>query len=350
MLALDGGLLSMNEAGLAALEIDDIGALLDTPWIDVWPIEERESARRAVEAAAARGVGRFQGFLPTQKTHTPKWWDVVITPILDPGERPVQLLAVSRDVTDQNRMEAALREADRRKDEFLAMLAHELRNPLSAINSAAELARQPRLTEEDRQWSEEVIRRQVQHLSRLIDDLLDISRITRGKVELRRESLDAGAIIGQAVDAVRPLIAERGHRLELSIIPRPLPIVGDATRIEQIIVNLLTNAAKYTEAGGNIWLTAEQVGTEVIIKVRDTGMGIPPEKIPEMFELFAQGDRSLARSEGGLGIGLTLVKRLTELHGGTVTAHSEGPGKGSEFVVRLPLAEVPHVPLARAAR
>ena len=247
-------------------------------------------------------------------------------------------------------MEAALREADRRKDEFLAMLAHELRNPLSAIHSAAELARQPRITEEDREWSEEVIRRQVQHLSRLIDDLLDVSRITQGKVELRRESLDAAAIIGQAADAVRPLIAERGHHFELSIIPRALPIIGDATRIEQILVNLLTNAVKYTEAGGNIRLTAEQAGAEVIIRVRDTGMGIPPEKISEMFELFTQGDRSLARSEGGLGIGLTLVKRLTELHGGTVTAHSEGPGKGSEFVVRLPLAEVPHVPLARAAR
>jgi PAS domain S-box-containing protein len=349
VLALDGGFLSMNDAGLAALEIDDMGALVNTSWIDVWPVEEREAARRAVEAAAARGVGRFQGFFPTQRTHTPKWWDVVITPILDSGERPVQLLAVSRDVTDQKQMEGALRQADRRKDEFLAMLAHELRNPLSAISSAAELARQPQLMEQDRHWSQEVIRRQVKHLSRLIDDLLDISRITRGKVELRHESLDAGAIIEQAVDAVRSLIAERGHLFDLSVMPGALPVIGDATRIEQIVVNLLTNAAKYTESGGNIWLTAGRSGAEIIIKVRDTGIGIPPEKIAEKFELFAQGDRSLARSEGGLGIGHTLVKRLTELHGGSVTAHSEGPGKGSEFVVRLPLAQASPVEVTRAA-
>jgi PAS domain S-box-containing protein len=260
----------------------------------------------------------------------------------------VRAWGTQRDVTEQKRMERALREADRRKDEFLAMLAHELRNPLSAINSAAELARHPQLSAEDRLWSEEVIRRQLQHLGRLIDDLLDISRITRGKVELRNEPLDVGAIINQAVDAVRPRIAERGQHLDLSVVPDVLPVMGDATRVEQIIVNLLTNAAKYTEAGGRIWLAAGQAGAEIIIRVRDTGIGIPPEKISEVFDLFVQGDRSLARSEGGLGIGLTLVKRLAELHGGSVTASSEGPGKGSEFVVRLPLARASIVQVSRS--
>jgi CheY-like chemotaxis protein len=229
------------------------------------------------------------------------------------------------------------------------MLAHELRNPLSAISSAAHLAWQSHFSEKDRRFGQEVIQRQVKHLSRLIDDLLDVSRITRGKIELRHEFLEVGAIIEQAVESVRPLIEERGHHLELVTSPGSLSIMGDATRVEQIIVNLITNAAKYTEASGIIRLTAEQVGTEVVIKVRDTGIGIPPERISEMFELFAQGDRSLARSEGGLGIGLTLVKRLTEMQGGSVTGHSQGTGKGSEFVVRLPLARTPRAEIAGEA-
>jgi PAS domain S-box-containing protein len=349
VLTLSGNFLSTNDAGLAALEIDDLATVLNTSWIDVWRTDQREEARRAVDAAANGSVGRFQGFLPTQKTHTPKWWDVVISPILGSDKQPVQLLAVSRDLTDQKRMENALRDADRRKDEFLAMLAHELRNPLSAISSAAILAQQPHFSEQDRRWTQEVIQRQVKHLSRLIDDLLDISRITRGKIQLRQELLDAGVIIEQAVESVRPLIEERGHHLELIMSPGGLPIMGDGTRVEQIVVNLLTNAAKYTEAGGIIRLTAQQLGTEVIIRIRDTGVGIAPEKISEMFELFAQGDRSLARSEGGLGIGLTLVKRLTEMQGGSVSGQSEGPGKGSEFVVRLPLAQTSVIEAAGAA-
>jgi PAS domain S-box-containing protein len=350
VLTLDGRFLSMNDAGLAAVEIEDIGTLLDTSWIDAWPVEEREAARRATQVAAEGGVGRFQGFWPTHKTRTPKWWDVVITPIVGSDRRPVQLLAISRDVTARRRMEDALRDADRRKDEFLAMLAHELRNPLSAISSAAILARQPHFSEQDRRFSHEVIERQVKHLCRLIDDLLDVSRITRGKIELRHEPLDVGTIIVHAVEAARPIVTERGHQLEVATPAAPLTIMGDATRLEQVVVNLLTNAAKYTESGGRIQLTVERAGTEAIIKVRDNGMGIPPEKIQEMFELFAQGDRSPARSEGGLGIGLTLVKRLTEMQGGTVTGHSEGTGKGSEFVVRLPLAPVPEAAASRATK
>lgn len=338
VLTLHGSFLSMNDAGLASLEIDEMGELIGASWPDVWPAEGRDAACVAIAAAAAGGVGRFQGLLPTRRSGTPRWWDVVVTPILDSGQMPNYLLAVLRDVTDQKTMEAALRETDRRKDEFLAMLAHELRNPLSAISSAAELASQPGLSAEDAWWSQKVISRQVHHLSRLIDDLLDISRITCGTVRLRIEPFDARAVIAQAVDSVRPLIAERGHQLEVSEIPSPLWLVGDPTRIEQVMVNLLTNAAKYTDSGGTIWVSASRAADEVIIEVRDNGIGIPPERLAEVFELFSQGDRSLARSEGGLGIGLTLVKRLTELHGGRVVALSDGPGKGSEFVVRLPSA------------
>ena len=181
----------------------------------------------------------------------------------------------------------------------------------------------------------DVINRQVRHLARLVDDLLDVSRITRGKIQLRKETIDAYPVINSAIEAVRPLIEQRDHELIVSLRPG-LRLEADPTRLEQILVNLLTNAAKYTESGGTIWLTARHEGNDIVIKVRDTGIGIPPEKLPLMFELFAQGDRSLARSEGGLGIGLTLVRSLAEMHGGSVTATSEGPGKGSEFIVRLP--------------
>jgi CheY-like chemotaxis protein len=176
---------------------------------------------------------------------------------------------------------------------------------------------------------------------RLIDDLLDVSRITSGKIRLRKEFVDAGPILDLAIEAARPLIDERGHALSVTVERGELPLHVDPTRVEQIVLNLLTNAAKYTENGGRIWLTARREGERVVIGVRDDGMGIPPDKLPEMFRLFTQGDRSLARSEGGLGIGLTVVQKLAEIHGGTVVASSEGVDRGSEFVVSLPLARRP---------
>jgi PAS domain S-box-containing protein len=248
---------------------------------------------------------------------------------------------IVRDITERKRLErelhrrvAELDETGHRKDEFLAMLAHELRNPLAAITTAVQLSTMSSVQDQINSGME-VINRQVKHLTRLIDDLLDVSRITRGKVQLRKERIDAFPVINGALEAIRPLIKQRNHELVVSLRPG-LRLDADPTRLEQILVNLLTNAAKYTESGGTIWFTAGHGGNDIVIKVRDTGIGIPPEKLPQMFELFAQGDRSLARSEGGLGIGLTLVRSLAEMHGGSVTATSEGPGKGSEFIVRLP--------------
>ena len=261
---------------------------------------------------------------------------------------------IIRDITERKRLErelhkrvAELDETSHRKDEFLAMLAHELRNPLAAITTAVQLSTMSGVQDQI-DWCMEVINRQVKHLTRLIDDLLDVSRITRGKVQLRKEQIDAYPIITDALEAIRPLIKQRNHELIVSLRPG-LRLDADPTRLEQILVNLLTNAAKYTESGGTIYCTAGHEGNDIVIKVRDTGIGIPPEKLPQMFELFAQGDRSLARSEGGLGIGLTLVRSLAEMHGGSVTATSEGSGKGSEFVVRLPAvaagaAETPRLP------
>lgn len=267
---------------------------------------------------------------------------LTVSPVLDTTGNIVGASKVARDITAQKHIETALatseeqlREANRRKDEFLAMLAHELRNPLSAISSAVQVARKSVL-DEPLAWSTEVIERQSKHLTRLIDDLLDVSRITQGKIQLRNEVVHIGPILNSAVEVVRPLMEERKHELNVSFRPGPLRVHADPVRLEQIGVNLLTNAAKYTTTGGRIWLTAEQMGDDIVIRVRDSGVGIPPEKLTQIFDLFVQDDRSLARSEGGLGIGLTLVKSLVEMQQGTISASSDGRGKGSEFTVRLP--------------
>ncbi len=246
------------------------------------------------------------------------------------------LCMVVTDLTEQKEHQG-LQEASRRKDEFLAMLAHELRNPLAPIQNAVTLLQHLDSPDELVQSASEIIERQVQHLSRLVDDLLDVSRITLGKVKLQKEPVELASVLTRAVETIRPLIDARRHRLLISPPPSGLCVLADPTRLAQIIGNLLTNAAKYMEDGGEIVVSTEQNAADVEIRVRDAGMGIPPDLLPHVFELFTQGDRSLARSEGGLGIGLTLVRRLVEMHDGSVAAHSEGLGTGSEFVVRLPV-------------
>jgi PAS domain S-box-containing protein len=258
------------------------------------------------------------------------------------------VVLVFHDVGNRRKLErelqdraARLAEDDRRKDEFLAMLAHELRNPLASVGNAIQLLQMPRVPVPDSEWAKDVIERQVKHLARLIDDLLDVSRITRGIIDLRKEKMDASVVIERAVDAVRPLLDERKHDLAVIFKPGTLWCEVDPARLEQTLTNLLSNAAKFTEAGGHIRLTARNDDALISFSVKDDGIGIAPEKLPEMFELFAQGDRTMARSEGGLGIGLTVVKRVVELHGGTVTASSDGPGRGSEFVVKIPALPQP---------
>ena len=234
------------------------------------------------------------------------------------------------------RAEFALREADRRKDEFLAILAHELRNPLAPICTALEILRTPGADASANQLAKAVIERQVHQLVRLVDDLLDVSRIMRGKIELRPELVDLGSVFARAVETAQPIIESQRHELTVSLPPEPIKLTADPIRLAQVINNLLTNAAKYTEPGGRIWLSGEQDGNQVTIRVRDTGIGIPTEMLPQVFQLFTQVDSSVTRSQGGLGIGLTLVKSLIELTGGSVEAKSDGLGKGSEFVIHLP--------------
>ena len=232
----------------------------------------------------------------------------------------------------------ALREADRRKDEFLATLAHELRNPLAPIRNSLQILKMPRLDAETIERSRDVMERQVHHLVRLVDDLLDVSRVMQGKVELRKELVELATVVARAVETVQPLIEVQGHELSVSVSPQSMPLRVDPVRLAQVIGNLLTNAAKYTEPGGRIRLIAGRQGNEAVLRIKDNGIGIATDMLPHVFELFVQVDQAATRSQGGLGIGLTLVKSLVEMHGGTVEAHSEGLEKGSEFVVRLPIS------------
>jgi signal transduction histidine kinase len=241
------------------------------------------------------------------------------------------------EVAERARAEAALKEADRHKDEFLAVLAHELRNPLAPIRNAVEIMRRSALPDPQLAWSRDVIERQVKHLTRLVDDLLDVSRITRGNINLSRESVPVTTIVARAIETIQPLIAEQRHELTVDVTDESLEVEGDLTRLTQVLGNLLNNAAKYTDPGGAIAVSARRQATDVEIRVRDNGIGIPPALLPRLFQLFTQVDGAAHRAQGGLGIGLALVRQLVQMHGGTVTAYSQGPGQGSEFLIRLPL-------------
>jgi signal transduction histidine kinase len=248
---------------------------------------------------------------------------------------------LEREIAHRKRVEQALKEGDERKDQFLAMLAHELRNPLAPISNAVQIMKAEGLSGPYFQWSIKVIEDQIKQMTRMVDDLLDVSRITRGKVVLQKEPIDLEVVVDLAVEASRPLIKDCKHELTVVLPPRPIILEVDPARMAQVLSNLLNNAAKYTDEGGEISLSAEQTGLEVLIRVRDNGIGIAPELLPHVFDMFTQADQTLSRSRGGLGIGLTLVRSLVEMHDGRVGVHSDGPDRGSEFTVRLPLPAQP---------
>ncbi|MGH8206203.1 MAG: PAS domain-containing protein [Steroidobacteraceae bacterium] len=247
---------------------------------------------------------------------------------------------INLDISRLKRSEEALREADRRKDEFLATLAHELRNPLAPIRNAAQLLEVPNADEHQRQWARQVIARQVQRMGLLLDDLLDVSRITRGRLELKRDRVSLAALVATAIETARPLIDGKQHTLQVTLPPEPIELLVDPLRMSQAISNLLNNAAKYTDARGHITLSAQLAAGELHIGVADTGIGFDPAALPKLFEMFSQIDSPVDRTEGGLGIGLALVKGLVTLHNGAVEAASAGPGTGSTFTIRLPGAYV----------
>jgi PAS domain S-box-containing protein len=257
------------------------------------------------------------------------------------GVEPHQprFFGVMMDITERKRMEDALREADRRKDQFLATLAHELRNPLAPIYNGLSLLRRSDVSSDDKMHIHDMLERQFKHITRLVDDLLDLSRITLGKIELRRERIDVEAIVRNAVEISAPMIESGRHRLELSLPPEPLAVDADPVRLTQILSNLLDNAAKYTCQGGVIWLSVRRRGHQLEASVRDNGLGIPAGMLERIFDMFVQLERVDGGLRPGLGIGLTMVRLLVKLHGGEVVARSEGERMGSEFIVRLPLAE-----------
>jgi PAS domain S-box-containing protein len=314
---------------------------------DVFPILDEETqmpaespVKRVLRERIAVELAKRTVLIARDGTSRPI--DDNVAPIKEKDGAIIGAVVIFRDVTERKRLEQERRrrleelaEANRRKDEFLAMLAHELRNPLAVISNAVQLAAVDR-NQDQIDWCMDAIGRNVKHLARLIDDLLDVSRITRGKIQLRKEPLDVASVVHRAIESARPLIEARDQNLQVDIAPGTFSALADPVRLEQIVSNLLTNAAKYSDRGGQIWLSADQEEQSIVIKVRDEGIGIPAEQLSHVFELFAQGERSLARSEGGLGIGLTLARTLAEMHGGSVTAASDGPGKGSEFIVRLP--------------
>jgi PAS domain S-box-containing protein len=268
---------------------------------------------------------------------------VQLTSVADRDGRVLYRALNLRDVSEAKQTEQSLRdqaralaEADRRKNEFLAVLAHELRNPLAPIRNAVEVLRMVSPGEPAGLQARDIIERQSRQLARLVDDLLDVTRIAQGRLELRRSTFDVATAVAQAIQQTAPLYEAQRHRLDVHLPTEPLRLEADQARVVQVLVNLLNNAGKYTERGGQISLTAAREDSEVVFRVRDNGVGIEPEMLGRVFDLFTQIDRSLHRSQGGLGIGLTLVRQLVQMHGGSVEAHSEGPGKGSEFVVRLP--------------
>jgi signal transduction histidine kinase len=255
---------------------------------------------------------------------------LTISPIRNPEGKIIGASKIARNIT-------ARKEEDRRKNEFLALLAHELRNPLAPLRNGLQIMR---LAGNDRQAVEQarsMMERQLHHLVRLVDDLLDVSRISRGKLQLRKERITLASVVSHTLEVCEALVEQHDHELLVQVPQEPVYVDADRTRLAQVLCNLLSNAAKYSEQGGPIWLTAEREGNEAVIRVKDTGVGIPADMLPRVFDLFWQVDRSLEKSQGGLGVGLTIVKRLVELHGGRVEARSEGHGKGSEFVVRLPV-------------
>jgi len=266
-----------------------------------------------------------------------RWFHIKAAPVRSPSCRIVRWVGTCTDVHEQRKAEEALVEADKRKDEFLAMLGHELRNPLAAISHAVRINEDTIEDPAARQWASGVIERQAAQLARMVDDLLDVERINRGRIELRLEPLELDAVLARAVEAVRLTMDQKGHSFAAQIADGGMRIQGDAARLEQVFVNLLGNAVKYTPENGQIRLTARHENSEAVVSITDNGVGIPPDFLPHVFDLFTQGETSLDRAQGGLGIGLTVVRSLIEMHGGRVDVESGGRLAGTTFTVRLPL-------------
>jgi PAS domain S-box-containing protein len=335
MLDPDGRVMSWN-AGAQRIKGYTADEIIGQSFSRFYTKEDREAGKplRTLQTARAKGNSHDRSWR-VRKDGSRFMGDVSVTALYDHTGKLYGFAKITRDLTQEQRIEA-LETEGRHLNEFLAMLAHELRNPLAPIRSAIDLMRIRGLDAAKLEWSRGVIDRQTTHLSRLVDDLLDVSRITRGKVTLHKEPLDLAALIERSVEASRPLLEARRHDLKLTLPQQPVRLEADPIRLVQVVSNLLNNAAKYTPEGGTVAVAASVEGDCAVIRVSDNGIGIPADLLDKVFDIFQQGDRELDRPEGGLGIGLTLVDRIVTLHDGSVEARSEGPGRGSEFIVRLP--------------
>jgi PAS domain S-box-containing protein len=312
------------------------GEIIGVHYSRFFPPEDLADGKPARELATAIQQGEVEGEgWRVRKDGSQFWANMVLTALYDVDGRLRGFAKVTRDMSDRKRLEA-LEEAGRHTRHFLAMLAHELRNPLAPIRNAVSVMRNRGLGDQELRACRDIVERQVEHLSRLVDDLFDVSRITSGKVVLQKRVLDVATAVTHAVECIRPFVEARNQRLEIDLPQDPIRVQGDLTRLAQVVQNLLHNSTKYTPPGGRIVLTLRRENDTAVIRVRDDGVGIAAHLLPKVFDLFMQAERPVDRSDGGLGIGLTLVRQLIELHGGSVEAMSEGPGRGSEFTVRLP--------------
>jgi PAS domain S-box-containing protein len=348
VLGPDGRVVLMNRPGIALLEVEDPDSVRGEHWPTSWN-DDAALAQRAVDDAVSKGEGRFHAFRPTVKG-TPKWWDVIVTPIRDDAGDVQQLVTVSRDISDQKRAEqeralllanerAARSEAERAarmKDDFVSTLSHELRTPLNAILGWIGVLRQQQ-SPETLAKAIDVIDRNSRRQSQMVDDLLDMSRIMSGKLRLDVQRIDAASVIEEAVASAQPAAEAKGVRL-VKVLGSAAIVQGDPGRLQQVVWNLVSNAIKFTPRGGLVQVTLRKVNSHIHIQVSDSGQGIRPDLLPHVFQRFRQGDASATRHHGGLGLGLAIVKNLVEMHGGGVEASSEGEGLGSVFTVRLPLA------------
>lgn len=338
MLDPQGHIASWN-AGAKRIKGYSADEIIGKHYSTFYSAEDVASGRphRQLEMAIQEGRIETEGWR-LRKDGSLFWANVVITALHDEQGNLRGFAKITRDMTESQKI-AALQFADQQKNAFLAMLAHELRNPLAPIRNGIELLKMVQTEDPIIAETREMMDRQIMHLVRLVDDLLDMSRIVNGKIHLAREACDLSTVIDRAVEEIAPLMQSRGHVLKIERPGQPVVVNGDLVRLSQVVSNLLSNAAKFTEVPGEVWLSLTVEGDDAVLRIRDFGIGIEAEELPRIFKLFEQGNVSLARSRGGLGIGLTLVRRIVDLHGGSVTAGSEGPDRGTEFAVRIPLHE-----------
>ena len=348
---LEGVPFFVNRAGLEMVGLESIEEAKRTAVRDFFfPEDQAKLMDEFFPGVLEQGHGEIEVRFRNFKTGEARWMAYKVVALTDSADEPVAFATVSQDVTerkqladDLRRLAADLSEADRRKNEFLATLAHELRNPLAPMSNMLEVVKRANGDWEVLKQAHETLERQLGQMVRLVDDLLDLNRVTHDRLELRRSEVELSSVIQQAVEVARPLVDSAGHHLSVDLPDEPVYLDADRDRLAQLFGNLLNNSCKYTKPGGVVSLSAQHVGDEVVVAVKDNGAGIPAEKLESIFDMFMQVDRTSERSQGGLGIGLTLVKRLTEMHGGSIEARSDGEGQGSEFIVRLPILNRPVV-------